>query len=151
MTQLLQELKVDFMVAPFEADAQLAHLSRTDLVDAVMSDDGDLLVAYRCRQLLFDLEKDAETVNKIGWGQILKGLKETCFRDMDGENCYQKMGWIESAGTNRTRDWRHDWRYAEVFVACRFINCRLLFFKHLSVDFICTGGYCGVFKTELNI
>ena len=65
--QLLREMKVEFMVAPFEADAQLAHLSRTRFVDAVMSEDGDLLVIFRCRLLLCDLDPRAETVNGSVW------------------------------------------------------------------------------------
>ena len=84
-------MEVDFMVAPFEADAQLAHLSRTRFVDAVMSEDGDLLVVFRCRLLLCDLDSKAETVNEIGWNQIRKGLKHAVFKEFDGEDCYQKM------------------------------------------------------------
>ena len=89
--QLLREMEVEFMVAPFEADAQLAHLSRTRFVDAVMSEDGDLLVLFRCRLLLCDLDPKAETVKEIGWVQIREGLEHTVFEELDGEDCYQKM------------------------------------------------------------
>ena len=89
--QFLREMKVEFMVAPFEADAQLAHLSRTRFVDAVMSEDGDLLVLFRCRLMLCDLDSKAETVNEIGWDQIRKGLKHTVFKELDGEDWYHKM------------------------------------------------------------
>ena len=89
--QLLREMEVEFMVAPFEADAQLAHLSRTRYVDGVMSEDGDLLVLFRCRILLRDLDSKAETVKEIGWVQIREGLEHTVFKEFDGEDCYQKM------------------------------------------------------------
>lgn len=38
---------VDFLVAPYEANAQLVFMSRNECVDAVMSEDNDKLVVYR--------------------------------------------------------------------------------------------------------
>lgn len=38
------------MVAPYEADAQLAHLSRTGAVDAVITEDSDCL-PYGCKKV----------------------------------------------------------------------------------------------------
>lgn len=38
------------MVAPYEADAQLAHLSRTGAVDAVITEDSDYL-PYGCKKV----------------------------------------------------------------------------------------------------
>jgi hypothetical protein len=46
----------DFLVAPFEADAQLAHLARTDAVDIVATEDSDL-AAYGAPVILFKLDK----------------------------------------------------------------------------------------------
>lgn len=46
----LQELKVQgvaFLVAPYEADAQMAYLARSGTVQLVVTEDSDLL-AYGC-------------------------------------------------------------------------------------------------------
>lgn len=46
----LQELKaqgVSFLVAPYEADAQMAYLARSGTVQLVVTEDSDLL-AYGC-------------------------------------------------------------------------------------------------------
>ena len=88
---MLNEMKIEFLVAPFEADAQLAFLSRTGAVDAVLSDDGDMLVVYRCRILLSKFVENKGTVQELGWGHIRRGLKQTIFEKFDGEDCYQKM------------------------------------------------------------
>ncbi|KAJ1614767.1 exonuclease i/din7p-like [Cryptosporidium canis] len=41
---LRDEYKVECIVAPYEADAQLSYLSRTNYVDAVITEDSDMLV-----------------------------------------------------------------------------------------------------------
>ena len=54
VSRLLKELrrrKVDFMVAPYEADAQLAFLSVQGVVDLVISEDSDAIV-YGCRRVV---------------------------------------------------------------------------------------------------
>jgi exonuclease-1 len=43
------------IVAPYEADAQLAYLSRAGLVDFVISEDSDLLV-FGARKVLYKLD-----------------------------------------------------------------------------------------------
>lgn len=44
-----------YVVAPYEADSQLAFLSRNGEVDAVLSEDSDLLV-FGCKRVLFKME-----------------------------------------------------------------------------------------------
>ena len=54
VSQLLKALrrrKVDFLVAPYEADAQLAFLSLQGVVDLVISEDSDTIV-YGCRRVV---------------------------------------------------------------------------------------------------
>ena len=51
MTALQQE-GIEAVMAPYEADAQLAHLSKLGMVDLVMTEDSDLL-AYGCTRTLF--------------------------------------------------------------------------------------------------
>lgn len=51
-------------MAPYEADAQLAYLERIGLVDAILTEDSDLLV-YGCKTVLFKLDVVAATVVSI--------------------------------------------------------------------------------------
>lgn len=43
LMQVLRELDITFLVAPYEADAQLAFLCRMGWLDTVISEDSDLL------------------------------------------------------------------------------------------------------------
>mmetsp|Transcript_100153 Transcript_100153/g.283586 ORF Transcript_100153/g.283586 Transcript_100153/m.283586 type:complete len:765 (+) Transcript_100153:49-2343(+) len=52
----LRELSIHFIVAPFEADAQLAYMCRIGWVHAVISEDSDLL-AYGCPNTFFKMDK----------------------------------------------------------------------------------------------
>ena len=52
---------VECLVAPYEADAQLAFLSRTDYVSAVISEDSDLLV-FGCRRVLYKMDASGHGV-----------------------------------------------------------------------------------------
>ena len=45
----------DFVVAPYEADAQLAYLARIGLVDAVITEDSDL-IAFGVREVLLKMD-----------------------------------------------------------------------------------------------
>lgn len=51
----LREAGVEYIVAPYEADAQLAFLSRTGDVAAVISEDSDLLV-FGCSSVLTKMD-----------------------------------------------------------------------------------------------
>lgn len=48
---------VSYVVAPYEADAQLAFLAKAGLVDAVITEDSDIL-AFGCPRVLFKLDQD---------------------------------------------------------------------------------------------
>ena len=47
--------KVEFIVAPYEADAQLAYLNKIGFVDFIISEDSDLL-AFGCRRVFFKMD-----------------------------------------------------------------------------------------------
>lgn len=49
--QALRQAGVQLIVAPYEADAQLAFLSRTGAVDVVITEDSDCL-PYGCKKVI---------------------------------------------------------------------------------------------------
>jgi exonuclease 1 len=53
---LLKNLKIEFYVAPYEADAQLAHLFITGRVSAVITEDSDLL-PYGVKKCFFKMDR----------------------------------------------------------------------------------------------
>lgn len=68
---------VECIVSPYEADAQLAYLSRIDYVDVVVSEDSDLL-AFGSKRVLFKVYK---WLSHLIYSDIqcsyLKEIKET--------------------------------------------------------------------------
>eukprot|EP00474_Spongospora_subterranea_P002002 CRZ02460.1 hypothetical protein [Spongospora subterranea] len=55
----LRQNNIDFIVAPYEADAQLAFLFKNQLVDAVISEDSDLLL-FGVSRLISKLTKEGQ-------------------------------------------------------------------------------------------
>lgn len=51
----LRTLKVEFIVAPYEADAQLAYLFQQNLIDLVLTEDSDLLL-FGANKCLFKMD-----------------------------------------------------------------------------------------------
>ena len=49
--QACHDMKVECIVAPYEADSQLAYLSMQGLVDLVITEDSDLLV-FGCKKVI---------------------------------------------------------------------------------------------------
>jgi exonuclease-1 len=54
--QFLRNEKIEFYVAPYEADAQLAHLFLTGRVHAVITEDSDLL-PFGVKRCFFKMDK----------------------------------------------------------------------------------------------
>jgi exonuclease 1 len=52
----LDEMKVEYMVAPYEADAQLSFLCKTNYVHAIITEDSDLL-PYECPRVFLKMDK----------------------------------------------------------------------------------------------
>mmetsp|Transcript_5428 Transcript_5428/g.8007 ORF Transcript_5428/g.8007 Transcript_5428/m.8007 type:complete len:577 (+) Transcript_5428:79-1809(+) len=57
----LREAQVECIVAPYEADAQLAYLERSGYVDGVITEDSDL-IPYGATCVLFKLEKNGNAI-----------------------------------------------------------------------------------------
>ncbi|KAJ3783490.1 PIN domain-like protein [Lentinula aff. detonsa] len=65
--QLIKALRaesVQYVVAPYEADAQLAFLERQGIVSAILTEDSDLLV-FGCKTVLFKFDPVARSVVSI--------------------------------------------------------------------------------------
>jgi exonuclease 1 len=84
---------VPYIVAPYEADAQLAYLERMGIADGILTEDSDLLV-FGCRNVFFKLDTASSTVTNIrredfgsvsasdGGGISLLGWSDAKFRAM---------------------------------------------------------------------
>ncbi|TIC06412.1 PIN domain-like protein [Wallemia mellicola] len=57
LIKVLLSLKVDYIVAPYEADAQMYHLERLGIVDGIITEDSDLLV-FGAKKVIFKLRQD---------------------------------------------------------------------------------------------
>eukprot|EP00644_Phytophthora_capsici_P015362 jgi/Phyca11/113344/e_gw1.24.35.1 len=77
----LRRMNITFYVAPYEADAQLAFLSKQKIVDVVISEDSDC-VPYGVRTALLKLQPD-------GWGTELKR------RSLGANEELSFVGWTE--------------------------------------------------------
>ncbi|KAL7341578.1 PIN domain-like protein [Rhodotorula toruloides] len=63
--QLIKALRaegVEYVVAPYEADPQLAYLEKSGIVDAIVTEDSDLLV-FGCRNVLFKMDGEGACVH----------------------------------------------------------------------------------------
>lgn len=56
LIEALRRERVEYIVAPYEADAQLAYLDRIGRVSAVISEDSDLLL-FGIKRILFKMDK----------------------------------------------------------------------------------------------
>ena len=64
---VLRRLNVDFVVAPYEADAQLAYMYKQGLVSGVVSEDSDLL-AFGCHRLLSKMDINGDFTDvRLDW------------------------------------------------------------------------------------
>ena len=81
----LRRAKVEFIVAPYEADAQLAFLARTDQVAAVITEDSDLAL-YDCKHVFTKMDTYGEGVDvdltKLTTLAGFRTFKDDMFLDM---------------------------------------------------------------------
>jgi len=52
---VLKELEIEFIVAPYEADAQMAFMVKEGIAEFAISEDSDL-IAYGCPKILMKLD-----------------------------------------------------------------------------------------------
>lgn len=84
----LRRMNIEFIVAPYEADAQMAWLDRTGKVAAIITEDSDLLL-FGCRRVLFKLDTDGWTdeicldrLDQVVHPINLQNFSHTKFRQM---------------------------------------------------------------------
>lgn len=70
----LRKKNIEYIVAPYEADAQLAYLCRTQYVDMVLTEDSDLL-AYQTPHVLFKYDDYSQTVTSVKFSDVLSHLQ----------------------------------------------------------------------------
>lgn len=88
--QLIDELKkagVQYIVAPYEADAQMVYLERKGIIDGILSEDSDLLVfGAKCLLTKLDQYGNCIEINKADFCACkeinLTGWTDTEFRHM---------------------------------------------------------------------
>ncbi|GMF49370.1 unnamed protein product [Phytophthora fragariaefolia] len=98
---VLRRMNITFYVAPYEADAQLAFLSRQKIVDVVISDDSDA-IPYGVKTVLFKFSPD-------GWGSELKR------RSLGANEDLSFIGWSEEMVRWALKFW---WVEIAVDVGC---------------------------------
>ena len=59
LVDLLKTIDVEYLIAPYESDAQIAYLCRMNYVDYAISEDSDLL-CYNCPKVIFKLGINGE-------------------------------------------------------------------------------------------
>jgi len=72
----LQKANIEYYVAPYEADAQLAYLCRTGYIDCVLTEDSDLLV-YQTPLVLYKYDDSTNNVSSIEFQDVLNHLELT--------------------------------------------------------------------------
>jgi len=81
--KILKIYHVEYYVAPYEADAQLAYLSHINYIDFIITEDSDLL-AYGCKCVLYKLgtlkNEPIDVGEEILWDNI-KNSKEIKFKN----------------------------------------------------------------------
>ncbi|MCO5590884.1 hypothetical protein L7F22_044859 [Adiantum nelumboides] len=61
LIKVLREQDIDYIVAPYEADAQLAYLERRGVIDGIITEDSDLLV-FGCQTVLYKLTPEGNCI-----------------------------------------------------------------------------------------
>ncbi|OLY78291.1 Exonuclease 1 [Smittium mucronatum] len=87
---VIEELKkknIQYVVAPYEADAQLAYLEREGTIQGIITEDSDLIV-YGCKKIIFKLDDAGNGMlfDRERLGQVrsfsLRGWTDETFRKM---------------------------------------------------------------------
>ncbi|CAF3685500.1 unnamed protein product [Adineta steineri] len=81
----LRTMGIDVIVAPYEADAQLAYLNRAKIADYVITEDSDL-VLFGCHHILFKLDDQ-------GNGELFERTKLDIKKEF-GLDTFERFRWM---------------------------------------------------------
>jgi|EP01047_Picozoa_sp_COSAG01_P059926 exonuclease-1 len=79
----LKQEQIEFVVAPYEADVQLAYMSQQGLIDCVVTEDSDL-ICYGAKRILFKMDH-------LGQGALYSHSNLGAVRDPDLANFTEPM------------------------------------------------------------
>lgn len=86
----LKQQNVECIVAPYEADAQLAYLARTGYVAAVITEDSDL-IPYQCPRILFKIDKQTGNCDELVFKDLFDSKANITRNLQDPKKQSQKM------------------------------------------------------------
>ncbi|RNA40270.1 exonuclease 1-like [Brachionus plicatilis] len=84
--EALQNLGVDILVAPYEADAQLAYLNKIDVAQIIITEDSDLIL-FGCEKIMYKLD-----IN--GFGQLVQKEKIISITQFDSADNFERFRWM---------------------------------------------------------
>ena len=70
MQEILELLNIEFYVAPYEADAQMAYMVKEGIADFAITEDSDL-IAFGCPKLFLKIDN-------VGMGEVFDYNKFKC-------------------------------------------------------------------------
>ena len=79
------ELGVDCLVAPYEADAQLAYLNKINVAQFIITEDSDLIL-FGCEKVLYKLD-----IN--GNAQLIEKSKIISITQFDSADNFERFRW----------------------------------------------------------
>ena len=79
--KILKMKKIEYYIAPYEADSELSYLSKINYVDVVITEDSDL-IAFGCKKILYKLDAETCVGNEIEYENI-KNCNEYNFRNFN--------------------------------------------------------------------
>ena len=82
----MHAIGVDVLVAPYEADAQLAYMNKINLAQLIITEDSDLI--------LFGCEKVIYTLKKNGNGQMVQRDKIISITQFDSADNFERFRWF---------------------------------------------------------
>jgi exonuclease-1 len=75
---ILKQLNIEYIVAPYEADAQLAYLMNQGIVDCCITEDSDLL-PYGCKKVKSKTKQKHKFIYNICYNFIIFHIFLSCF------------------------------------------------------------------------
>lgn len=103
--------KIDYIIAPYEADIQLTYLVNSGIADVAITEDSDLIV-LGCKKIIFKMKLDSTTVDEAHLNTILKKSDFKTLRQLQitaiFAGCDYMPGGVPRCGLKTTVKYLHD-------------------------------------------